>query len=311
MDNLLIVPSVRETEWVQDVLPGTSPAELPVAGRRIIDYALECARKRNVMFTEILDWRFSTRLAADFSDLTRTGMPVFYTKGEGDIPRGLADVEGVSSPLTQTISDDLVVVWGLYAGSAQSDVPLEPVSAAEVVETPPGMYRREGGRWMRFADNGRNVDGIRVWHALNFDVLRRPDTFTLPGYSAEKDVHLGRNVVLEKGTEVKAPALLQDNIWCARNVGLLGNVIVGSGAFIAEGATLKGTVVCDNTFIGSGLELTDKIVAGRRIIDVSSECWTDVDEPGLAGDIRRHGVGWRWLRAVWHFMRGRSYGRRG
>ena len=99
MDNVLFVPSTKELEWVQDVLPGTSPAELPVAGRRIIDYAFECAQKFGVMFTEVLDWHFSQRLADDFSDLTRTGYPVFYVKGEGPVPKGLRDIENYSSPL--------------------------------------------------------------------------------------------------------------------------------------------------------------------------------------------------------------------
>ena len=41
MDNILFVPAIRELEWVQDILPGTSPAELSVGGRRVIEYALE------------------------------------------------------------------------------------------------------------------------------------------------------------------------------------------------------------------------------------------------------------------------------
>ena len=52
MDNILFVPSIRELEWVQDILPGTSPAELSVGGRRVIEYALESAHKFEVMFTE-------------------------------------------------------------------------------------------------------------------------------------------------------------------------------------------------------------------------------------------------------------------
>ena len=110
MDNILFVPSTKELEWVQDVLPGTSPAELPVAGRRIIDYSFQCAQKFGVMFTEVLDWHFSQRLADDFSDLTRTGYPVFYLKGEGPVPKGLRDIENYSSPLTSPVSDGLVVV---------------------------------------------------------------------------------------------------------------------------------------------------------------------------------------------------------
>ena len=39
MDSALFVPSVPQTGWLGTVLPGLSPAELPIAGRRYIDYA--------------------------------------------------------------------------------------------------------------------------------------------------------------------------------------------------------------------------------------------------------------------------------
>ena len=83
------------------------------------------------------------------------------------------------------------------------------------------------------------------------------DSFTLPGYSAEGGVYLGSNVVMEHGMEVKKPVLLQDNVWCSRNVRLNGLCIIGKGAFIDEGTHLQRTVVCDNTYIGEGLELVD------------------------------------------------------
>ena len=103
--------------------------QLPVAGRRIIDYAIERAQKFGVMFTEILDWNFSERLVDDFADMTRTGVPVFYMKGEGPMPKGLRDLEGYSSPLTGAMADGLVVVWGLAISMHTADeVTLEPVS---------------------------------------------------------------------------------------------------------------------------------------------------------------------------------------
>ena len=309
MDNILFVPATRETDWVGDILPGTSPAELPVAGKRVIDYALERAQKFGVMFTEILDWRFSERLANDFADMTRTGFPVFYMKGEGELPKGLNDIDGYSSPLTGNITDGLVVVWGVAISMhTAEDVSLEPVTEAECAETPAGIYRREGGRWMRIVPHGLVVRNVKAWHELNLIVLRHPAEFTMPGYSSERDVHIGRNVVIEHGTEVKPPVLLQDNTWFARNVRLEGDVVVDSGSYISEGARLRKTIVCSNTFIGEGLDLDGKIVAGRRVIDAESGTWVDLEEPGLA---RRIPTGLGWLRSLWHFLRGRSYGRRG
>lgn len=309
MDNILFVPTTREMAWVQDILPGTSPAELPVAGKRVIDYAIERAQRYGVMFTEILDWQFSQRLADDFADMTRTGCPVFYSKGEGPVPRGLRDIEGCSSPLTANIIDGLVVVWGVAISThTAEDLTLEPVSDEECAETPAGLYRREGGRWMRIVPHGLIVRSIKAWHALNFIVLRHPDEFTVPGYSSEKGVHIGRSVVMEYGTRVNPPVLLQDNTWFARNVTLDGEVIVDSGSYVSEGVRIRRTVVLKDTFIGEGLDFDGKIVAGRRVIDAESGTWVDLEEPSLA---RRIPPGLGWLRSIWHFLRGHSFGRRG
>ena len=309
MDNILFVPTTRETEWVQEVLPGTSPAELPVAGRRAIDYAMERAQKFGVMFTEVLDWHFSQSLADEFADMTRTGFPVFYMKGEGEVPKGLKDIEGYSSPLTSNVMDGLVVVWGLAISShVAEDVTLSPVSEEELAETPAGLYRREGGRWMRISPHGLVVRNIKAWFELNFIVLRHPQLFTVPGYSSERGVHLGRSVVMEYGTDVKPPVLLNDNVWLARNVQLCGDVVIDSGSYISEGAMLKRTVVCRDTYVGEGLDLEGKIVVGRRVIDAETGSWIDLEEPGLARRIP-HGLGW--ARTLWRFLRGRSFGRRG
>ena len=241
--------------------------------------------------------------------MTRTGFPVFYMRGEGAVPKGLRDIEGYSSPLTSNVMDGLVVAWGLAISThSAEDLTLTPLSDEECADTPAGLYRREGGRWMRITPHGLVVRSVKAWHELNFVVLRNPGDFTLPGYSSERDVHLGRSVVMEYGTEVKPPVLLNDNTWLARNVRLCGDVVVDSGSYISEGASLRRTVVCRDTFIGAGLELDGKIVSGRRVIDAETGTWVDLEEPGLARRMP-HGLGW--VRKVWHFLRGRSVGRRG
>ena len=99
--------------------------------------------------------------------------------------------------------------------------------------------------------------------------------------------------------------ILQDNTWCARNVRLDGDVVVGQRAFIGEGSHLSRTIIGDDTYVGTGLELSDKIIVGRRIIDVQTGSWTDIEEPGLVGTIGGGG----WLRRLWVFLKGTSQGR--
>ena len=310
LECILFVPSVRETEWVSELFPGRSPSELPIAGRRIIDYGIEHAMKFDVVLTGVLDWHYSKSLAEEYLPSEEKGYAVFYEKFPGDKPPcGLDDLVGVSSTLTQNLSDGLVVVWGLCLSDTVSrDVIFEPVPPEECARTPLGVYRRVGGKWMRIKDNGIRINGLKAWHETNFMVLHDPGQFTLPGYSAEKNVHLGRNVVIEHGSNVKAPVLLCDNTWFARNVSLDGDVIVSSGSFVGEGTRLKRTVVGLDTYIGTGLDFENKIVIGNRVIDPDTGVWMDMEEPGLA---RRIGTGFTWLRKLWHFLRGKSYGRLG
>ena len=310
MESLLIVPSASETEWLHELLPELSPIALPIAGRRFFDYALESAQRFGFVRVGVLDWHYSEDIAAGISDVSNRGIPCIYQRGTGPVPHGLDELEKIPSPFTNPVRDGLTVVWGICLTSHRLEtVSYEPISAEECAETPVGIYCRRDGQWLRIRPHGLAVRDIKSWYRLNSAVLENSWLFTLPGYSAEKDVHLGRNVVIEHGTNVKPPIILQDDTWCARNVHLDGDVVVGQRSFIGEGAHLSRTIVGDDTYVGIGLELVDKIVVGHRIIDVHTGTWTDVEEPGLAGTIG--GVGLGWLRKLWSFLTGTSRGRRG
>ncbi len=311
MNNVLYVPSTVDAEWILEMLPGGSRAELPVAGRRVVDYAVECAQRADATFIEVLDWHYSEDIAKDFLDLTRTSTPVFYIKGEGKSPDGLRDIEGLPTPLTGAITDGLVVVWGPIVPDLKPDngVTLSPITEETARNTPTGVYLRKDGKWWAYTPPGLAIRDVRVWHLINFAALRHPETFTLPGYTAEKGVHIGRNVVMERGVVVANPVLLCDDSWCARNVVLGGNVIVGARSYVGEGTRLVRTVVCDDTFVGDGLVFEDKIIIGSRVIDAQTGVWTDIEDPGVVRPIgkaaRRSGRFRRMLNFLFGWSRGR------
>ena len=83
---------------------------------------------------------------------------------------------------------------------------------------------------------------------------------------------------------------------------------MGKGTFIGEGAKLLRTVVGDDTYVGAGLDLVDKIVIGRRIFDAVTGAWTVLDDSGVAGHIQ--GFVPKWISGIWKFLYGASRGRR-
>lgn len=258
MKAVVFVPSVPETAWAREALPWLSPAELPLAGRRWIDCVVEWAVARGYQMVEVVDWFWSESVAAGFADLAAHSVPVFYQRGEGPLPASADDIRRLSSPLSRDVGTSGVdLVWG---------------------------YELDGAR----------IDGVRDWHAANLMLLEGNGpggiAYTLPGYSAEKGVRLGRNVVTEPGFSAKPPVLLCDDVWCARNVRLDGSCILEKGTFLDEGVRLRRTVVCGGTYLGPGLELEDKIAAGRRVFDAATGTWVDIEERGVAHYIER---GWK------------------
>ena len=290
---LILVPATPDSEWIREAVPWASPAELPLAGQRFIDYAIEGANQAESPFVEILDACPSPRLAADFGEQSRTKAPVFYLPMQERPPKGLGDLSGCTIPFAPGATGDIYVVWGLVLPRGLPEGLAEAaVSEADIAQTPCGFYHFRDGTWRRVLAEGIFVRDIPSWYRANLELLRDPGFYTLPGYSVDRGVHLGRNVVLERGTEVSGPALLQDDTWCARNVRIEGDVIVGSGSFVGEGATLRRTVVGLDTYVGKGLELVDKIVLGKRIFDAETGTWTDIEEPGVAQHISAFGKGW-------------------
>ena len=274
MRAVVFVPSVPDTAWVREALPWLSPAELPLGGRRWIDCAVEWAVVRGYQMVEVVDWFWSEAVAADFTDLAAHPVPVFYQRGEGPLPERADDLRRLSTPLSKDVgSPGVDLVWG-------------------------------------YALEGLRIGGVRDWHAANMALLEGtgPGGFpcTLPGYSAERGVHVGRNVVTEPGFDAKPPVLLCDDVWCARNVRLDGRCILGRGTFLDEGVRMRSSVVCPGTYLVPGLELENKIAAGGRVFDAETGAWTDIEERGIA---RRLGGGWqrpKWLRDALRFVVGRA-----
>ena len=313
MDRLLVIPSVPQTEWMQDILPGTSPVELPIAGRRAIDYLVERVQTLGAPVIEILDFHPTKHFSDAFGERTSSESIVFYHEGEGPMPQGLDDLPRVPGPLTRDISDGLMVGWGLgLPVIGPGEMTLEPISPEDRARTPPGLYRNVHGAWCRVCPQARLnlVQDIRSWHEANLMVLHHPEVFTLPGYSSEKGVNLGRNVVIEHGTSVKGPVLFCNNTWFARNVQFDGDVIVGHGSFIGEGTYLTRTLVCANTYVGERLEFRNKIIVGSHVIDAVTGSWVDTSGSSwITRTIDTRGIGW--MRRFVRILFGMSRGRRG
>ncbi len=265
---ILVVPSPDGQSWSETYFSGMSPLHLGVAAKTWAEHLLDWCHSEGATAVKVMDFFYDEALLrGHLSRPERWGFRLSY-EGANEIA---SEEEAVRRSRAFAGDDgDVRVVWG----------PVFP-------------YR---GGWVR-------LDSLRAWFEFNFRVLADPADRILPGYSAEPGVSVGENVMVRTHARVERPVALGDNVRIEDEAALEGDVIVGNGTFVERKCRLRRTVVFSHGYLGRDLSFEGKVVYGSRVIDVESESFVDLSEPGLSSRFR-HGTTmrpvdvWEWAIAL-------------
>lgn len=96
---------------------------------------------------------------------------------------------------------------------------------------------------------------------------------------------IGRNSGVPSTAKITGPVFLGEHVSIGEHVEIGPNVVIGSGCVIDQGTTLQNTLALPRTSIGEKLELSDSIVAGRRLFNARLGAALQVPDAFLLGDL--------------------------
>ncbi len=124
------------------------------------------------------------------------------------------------------------------------------------------------------------IKSVGSLYSLNMLMIRQgeADKYIMPSYNNEEGVFIGQNVEIMRDCVVEKPVIFGSNIQL-KNLSVIGpNAIIGDNSLIDTRTTIRDSVVYGDSYIGSDLEISNKIIYKRRIIDpVSGEVLDIVD----------------------------------
>jgi len=274
----------RSGEWCKELFPRRSPGELRLAGKSFIRHAVDFLSQLDIGEIFMLDCLFR-------------GSPP-HTLGEGEywsLHLNFLTGDPAATPAElpdrhpEIPRDELLVFWGTALPDVEKPADLlrdlQPVDAADA-ELPDGVYLLRGGKLYRCAVPLLRIDSLQSYFDLNFRLLEKPGPYILPGYNSEPGLHLGQNITIMPGGEIRQPVLVQDNCLLGLGVHLLEDTIVGNEVLIDDHTRVRRSVILDHTYIGRNMYLENKIVAGKRVIDVAAGSWVDLEDGALTRDSR-------------------------
>ena len=279
-----------DNEWVWDMFPGKSPAELPLAGKAWARHAVDICSLLKVSEIFVMDCFFYPELPGRLGDGSFWSTKIEYLPCTDSINLNqlLEQYEG------KFPTDDLLIFWG----QVLPDLPdvemllkeLRPVETAPDRSLPTGIYLQRDGKLLQCVCPLLRMDTVQHYFDLNMRILEHPGIYTLPGYSSDRRFSIGRNVITMFGCQLNPPLVIQDNSGLGRGTVLDGDVIIGSNVLIDDRTYLKRAVILDNTYIGRNMHIEDKIVSGHTVIDVASGVLVEIDDDFMAGRAKRGAI---------------------
>ena len=116
----------------------------------------------------------------------------------------------------------------------------------------------------------KSINSISDYYSISMDLLNKSSSsYVIPGYSREADVFIGQNVEITKMSEVLKPVAIGNNV--RLNDAHIGpSSVIGSNTLVDRKTTVEKSIVYDNTYIGSGLEIIGKVIIKKTIVDPAS-----------------------------------------
>ncbi len=132
----------------------------------------------------------------------------------------------------------------------------------------------------------QTVDSVRDYYELNMRLVRGEVVrYLSPGYYAADGSYVGYNVVLPPAAKAQPPLMVGNDCRLAPLSSVGPDVVMGSRVVVDSQSTLTRCVVLDGTYVGRGLEIDGKIVAGRRLVDPESGAAIDIADPWLLAEL--------------------------
>ncbi len=161
-------------------------------------------------------------------------------------------------------------------------------SGAVVMRAPDGPDSENTG----FEDMGREMvplHTIRDFFDLNMRLVQgEMEHYLQPGYFYADQVGIGYNVLTPPTATLTAPLIIGNDCRISPMTRIGPDVCIGSHVIIDRHCDISNAVILDGTYIGRGMELRGKIVAGNAVADPHSGATVSIPDPWMVSAIQKH-----------------------
>jgi len=292
----------EQTKWLKEYFSDVQPYFLRILNKPLLEYYIDFCTLIGISETRVIINHSNTDLESYFGDGTQWGINLSYGLVKPD--DSLNKIFLKNSSFCK--DSDLLIIFGYdflhyqkdkktytFLSKINSDRKItKEDSAIYLLKKETNKFNIDLDKIPEFNKPGfffTPINNIQAYYALSINLIRDHQTdFVLPGYSNENGVFLGKNVVYPKSVETEKPLMLGDNVQIKADCKIGPDTIIGNNVIVDFSTTIIKSIIYDLCYIGSDLEIIDKIIHKRKVIDPFTGEFTQIVDDFLVSDIQKN-----------------------
>ncbi|MCP4176806.1 MAG: NDP-sugar synthase [bacterium] len=266
--------------WLETYFPEFHPLMLKIVNKPLIEYYIDLCVVLGINNIRITSDIPSEQLFDYLSDGTQWGVNITYSLSKsGDTLNNILEKnEAYISDDTLFLINNMIF---LYYDKNSKEYNLNKLKSDTSF-----FSSKNGGCYLlkttgktnfsKMISNSENnltcclIDSLQSYFKITMDLLKNhSDNFVIPGYSSKDNVFIGQNVEISKMTEIKSPVAIADNVRL-KDAAIGPYTVIGNNSLIDKMSKVENSIIYDNTYLGSELEIVNKLIYKNKIIDPDS-----------------------------------------
>lgn len=281
----LIYAKLENSTWVNDCFNKINPYLIQVVNKPLLEYFIDFCSTLGIADIRIVSNNSTDKIHQYFTDGKKWGVDISYNiaKPEDSIKNIILknysfcknedvlifndfffleyDINKLQNQKAE-ILEKLKEVKGYYLqflSKSGSYKKLNTVKSNETVKLPTASC------------GVRVLESVMDYFSLSMEILKdKSNQYVLPGYSIEPHTFMGKNVSYPKSVSVTPPIMIGDNVNLGEMVEIEQNTIIGNNIIIDTLTNIENSIIYSDSFIGTDLEIKNKIVYRNKLISAET-----------------------------------------
>jgi NDP-sugar pyrophosphorylase family protein len=272
----------KQAEWLKEFFGDLHPYFLKILNKPLLEYYIDFCVLSKITQIRIIKNDPANELEEYFSDGLKWGVDLSYSlaRKEDDLSRIMLKNSGFCK------DEDLLIIYGYhFINYDREDEKLaelnnvkknwklsEQNSALYFIKQSEKPYSIDLEKLPEKDFEGVSLtilDSIGTYYMLSQDILRnRSKDYFLPGFSNESDEFVGMNVIYNPHTvSFQKPIMIGDNVQIKNHSFIGPNTILGNNVIIDSSSNIIDSIVYDQSYIGSDLDIENKVIYQEKLIN--------------------------------------------